>query len=61
MNKDEVVKLMKGSKNETDWNNNADKVKKACNGYPDFWFGAIVKSGVMAETQDSWCWRGYHE
>jgi len=54
MNKDEVVKLMESSKSEIEWNANADKVKKACNGYPDFWYKAIVISGIMATTQDSW-------
>lgn len=50
MNQNEVVTLMKSSKSETEWNANADKVKKACGGYPDFWFAAIVISGVMNET-----------
>jgi len=54
MNKDEVVTLMKSSKSEIEWNRNANKVKKACSGYPNFWFTEIVISGVMATTQDSW-------
>jgi len=54
MNKDEVIKLMESSKSEIEWNANADKVKKACNGYPDFWYKAIVISGIMANTQDNW-------
>jgi len=54
MTRNEVVKLMKSSKSELEWNANADIVKKICNGYPDFWFKAIVISGVMATTQDTW-------
>jgi hypothetical protein len=50
VNKQEVVDLMKSSKSEQEWNDNADKVKAACGGYPDFWFGAIVLSGVMTKT-----------
>jgi len=48
MNEQEVVKLMKTSKTEEEWNNNCDKVKKACDGYPPFWYQAIILSGLMA-------------
>jgi len=41
---------MKGSKSEIEWNTNCNKVKKACGGYPDFWYTAIVLSGIAAET-----------
>lgn len=50
MNEQEVVALMKSSKSEVQWNANCDKVKKACGGYPDFWYSAIVVSGVAAQT-----------
>jgi len=50
MTRFEVLELMKSSTNEQEWNDSADKVKKACNGYPDFWYATIVMSGVMAET-----------
>lgn len=50
MNEKEVVELMKTSKTESEWNDNCDKVKKACGGYPSFWYPAVVMSGVMAET-----------
>lgn len=46
MNKEEVVKLMESSKTEQEWNDNCDKVKKACDGYPDFWFSTIISSGL---------------
>lgn len=46
MKKEEVVKLMKSSKSEKEWNENCDKVKKECNGYPDFWYVEIIMSGL---------------
>lgn len=50
MTEAQVVELMKSSTNEQEWNDNADKVKNACDGYPDFWYSTIVMSGVMAEV-----------
>jgi len=50
MNQQEVVDLMKSSKNEQEWNDNCDKVKKACGGYPDFWYPAVIMSGLAKET-----------
>jgi len=50
MNEEQVVKLMKSSKSESEWNANCDKVKDACDGYPDFWYTAIVLSGIATET-----------
>lgn len=54
MSEQEVVDLMKSSKSEKEWNDNADKVKAACKGYPDFWFKSIVMSGIIVRTQLSW-------
>jgi len=55
MNEQQVIDLMKSSKNKVEWDQNADKVKKAFGGvYPDFWFAAIIMSGVLAEAQISW-------
>lgn len=50
MNKNEVITLMKSSKNEEDWDKNCDKVKAACGGYPDFWYPEIIVSGLCDET-----------
>jgi hypothetical protein len=50
MTEQEVVDLMKSSKTEDEWNANCDKVKKAFDGYPSFWFSAIILSGVHGET-----------
>jgi hypothetical protein len=52
---EDVVELMRGSKSEKEWNANCDKVKKAFgNKYPDFWYGAVIVSGVAKESQDKW-------
>lgn len=50
----EVVELMTSSRSEQEWNNNCDKVKKIFNGYPDFWFSAIIASGVAQCVSASW-------
>lgn len=54
MNEQEVIDLMKGSANEEEWNSNCDAVKKAFRGYPDFWYSAIVLSGVARDTAAKW-------
>jgi hypothetical protein len=54
MNEQEVVTLMKSSKSEVEWNANCDKVKKACNGYPPFWYAAVVESGLLYKTKATW-------
>ena len=50
MTEQEVVELMKSSNSADEWNANCDKVKKACAGYPSFWWPAIMQSGVATET-----------
>jgi hypothetical protein len=50
MTREEATKLMESSKTEQEWNDNCDKVKKAFNGYPDFWFQDIQLSGLMRKT-----------
>jgi hypothetical protein len=50
MNREEVIKLMESSQTEQEWNDNCTKVKTACGGYPDFWFAAIVSSGLVSRV-----------
>jgi hypothetical protein len=50
MNRQEVINLMKSSMSEAEWNANCDKVKKACGGYPDFGYEAVVLSGLANTT-----------
>lgn len=48
MDKNEVLGLMKSSKNESEWNNNCDKVKADNNNqYPDYWFTEVIQSGLV--------------
>lgn len=50
MTKEEVISLMTSSKNHVEWADNCDKVKEACNGYPDFWYAEIIASGLCNEV-----------
>lgn len=47
MNEEQVVALMESATSEQDWADKALQVKKACGGYPPFWYKAIVISGLM--------------
>lgn len=51
MTKEDVINLMKSSKNSTEWNANCDLVKKAHgNEYPSYWYREIILSGLCDET-----------
>lgn len=50
MTEEQVVALMGSSKTETQWNDNCDKVKAACDGYPEFWYKAVILSGLCDKT-----------
>ena len=54
MSESEVVSLMESSRTAEERDVNADKVKVACKGYPEFWWPfwwpAVVQSGVMRRT-----------
>ena len=50
MSEQEVIDLMKSSKSEQEWNANADIVRSKYDGYPDFWFMAIIASGIASEV-----------
>ena len=54
MTEDEVKTLMESSKSELEWNMNCDKVKRACGGYPEFWYPLVVISGLSARVQSTW-------
>jgi hypothetical protein len=52
---DAELKALKESKNEQEWNDACDAVKKARNGsYPSDWFAKVLLSGVAAEAQANW-------
>ena len=55
MKENEVVELMRSATSEDDWNTKCDYVKGMNEGkYPDFWYSAIVLSGVFSETKATW-------
>jgi hypothetical protein len=37
-----------------EWNTNCDQVKRANGGYPDFWYEAVVVSGLSDKTAAGW-------
>lgn len=50
MTKEECIALMKSSRNDQEWNENCDKVKKAHGGgYPDYWYSTFIVSGMINE------------
>ncbi len=49
MDKEEVIDLLRSSKNSQEWNDNCDLVKKAFNGYPSWWYQEIILSGLCDE------------
>ena len=54
MTRDEVIALMESSNSAQEWRHNADEVKEACNGYPEFWWAAIIKSGLGDRVNARW-------
>jgi hypothetical protein len=46
MDQNEVVALMQTSKTLVEWNDNCARVKKACDGYPEYWYDKIQLSGL---------------
>ena len=51
MTQDEVLALMRSSKNEQEWNANCDTIKAAHDGgYPAYWFAEIIAKRVCDEV-----------
>lgn len=48
--REQVVKLMESSQSEAEWTENCDTVKATFGDYPDYWYEAILKSGVAKRT-----------
>jgi hypothetical protein len=54
-NYQKVVDLMRSSSSEKEWNENCDKVKaENGNDYPEFWFRAIIMSGLHNDVVKKW-------
>lgn len=54
MTEREVIELMSGSGSAEEWNANCDTIKASCDGYPPFWFHAIIMSGLLIKTSEKW-------
>lgn len=54
MTQQQVIDLMSSATSEADWNDKCDQVKEACDGYPSFWFGAIILSGLASRVMAKW-------
>lgn len=46
MNEQEVIALLESSKSAQEWNENCDKIKRACGGYPPYWWLKVIQSGL---------------
>ena len=49
-----VVEYMKLSSSARDWDNRCDEVKRVNEGYPTFWYSAIMLSGVATAITAKW-------
>ena len=52
MTEQDVIDLMKSSRTEDEWASNCDKVKNHFGSLPDFWFRAIILSGLFIEVRE---------
>ena len=50
--RDGVTDHMSKSASEDDWNKRCDEVVAANGGYPNFWYEAVVMSGLAEKTLD---------
>ena len=51
---EQVVALIKSSNSDKELWENTNRVKKDFEGYPSFWYNAIILSGVMNEVVGKW-------
>lgn len=54
MNEQAVIDLMESSQSAKEWDNNCGTVKEACDGYPEFWWASIIKSGRADQIMARW-------
>jgi len=53
-NQDRAVELLKASKSTQEWNNACNAIKVANNGYPSWWYGAVIAPMLLQETARKW-------
>lgn len=51
---DGLEKYMSMATGIDDWNQRTEAVKVANGGYPGFWFGTVIMSGLAAKVEQSW-------
>lgn len=54
MTRQQVKDFMEESKSPQEWNDNCDHIKTVFGGYPDFWYSAIIMSGLYDATRLRW-------
>lgn len=52
--KETVQSYMKSATSEQEWNLRCDHVKAANSGYPEWWYPAIIMSGICSQTSSKW-------
>lgn len=51
----EWLEKLAATKSSSEWNRVCDQVKAAHGGeYPDWWWAAVMQSGLAAQTQAKW-------
>ena len=46
--------FMRQSTSEEDWNRRLGQIKASCGGYPEWWYGAVVSSGLITQVAEQW-------
>lgn len=54
MTETEVVELMESCQTSAEWRAACNRVKAVFDGYPEFWFTAIVQSGIAGRVARRW-------
>lgn len=49
-----VVAYMSEATSDSDWNKRCDEVKRVNSGWPNFWYIAIIMSGLCAKVTAKW-------
>ena len=50
----DVTELMESSQSAQELGDNANRVKSANNGYPPFWYSAVILSGLLGRVTARW-------
>ena len=50
MTREQVIELMESSQSAAQWDANCDTIKTNLGGYPDYWYEAILASGLATRV-----------